>query len=264
MIRFVLAALLVICVTQVACASSIEVISLLDTQGEGNPALLLGATDEQKAQYLPDGKLPSQILAFYVKFSGRGILFDAGLRDGHIVNELAKNGIKAEDVDTILITHLHPDHFGGLVDSEGKKAFPNAEVYVGRVERDYWVDDLKNENIINALKLYKVNEFEFGDELFGSVKAIDASGHTPGHTVFEVKTDDEKLLIVGDIVHFIQIQFPLPEISVKYDADPDKARESRKKILDYAAENQIQIAGMHITPPGICKVKKVGTGYAKY
>ena len=264
MLKALLVALMLVCVTQVAFASSIEVISLLDTQGEGNPDLLIGATDEQKAQYLPDGKLPSQILAYYVKVSGQGILFDAGLCDGHIVNELAKNGIEASDVDTILITHLHPDHFGGLLTPEGERAFPNAKVYVGRVERDYWVNTLKNENVINALKLYDVQEFEFDDELFGSVKAIEATGHTPGHTVFEVKADDEKLLIVGDIVHFIQIQFPLPEISVKYDTDPDKARESRKKILDYAAENNIPIAGMHITPPGIFRVNKSETGYEKY
>ena len=263
MLKSVLIALMLVCVSQAAFASSIELISLLDIQGQGNPELLIGATDEQKAQYLPDGKLPSQILEFYVKVSGRGILFDTGLGDGHIVNELANNGIEANDIDTILITHLHPDHFGGLLTPEGKKAFPNAKVYVGRIERDYWVNTLKNENVINALKPYDVREFEFDDELFGSVKAIEATGHTPGHTVFEVNADDEKLLIVGDIVHFIQIQFPLPEISVRYDTDPDKARESRIKILDYAATNQIPIAGMHITLPGTCKVEKVGTGFAK-
>ena len=100
MLKSLLIALMLVCVSQAAFASSIELISLLDTQGQGNPELLIGATDEQKAQHLPDGKLQSQILAFYVKVSGHGILFDTGLGDGHIVNELANNGIKASDVDS--------------------------------------------------------------------------------------------------------------------------------------------------------------------
>ena len=245
--------------------ASIEVISLLETQGKGDPALLIGATEEQKEKYLPDGKLNSQILAFYVKIPGREILFDTGLPNGNIAKRLSENGIKPEDVKIILLTHLHPDHFGGLV-KNGKATYPNAEVYVSKIERDYWVNDVKNENVIKALGLYekKLHLFEFNDEVFDGVKAIDASGHTPGHTVFEIKADGEELLIVGDIMHFIDIQLPVPDISVKYDVDPDKARETRKKILNYAAENNVKIAGMHITPPGVIKVKKNETGYEKF
>ncbi len=245
--------------------ASIEVISLLETQGKGDPALLIGATEEQKEKYLPDGKLNSQILAFYVKIPGREILFDTGLPNGNIAKRLSENGIKPEDVKIILLTHLHPDHFGGLV-KNGKATYPNAEVYVSKIERDYWVNDVKNENVIKALGLYekKLHLFEFNDEVFDGVKAIDASGHTPGHTVFDIKADGEELLIVGDIMHFIDIQLPVPDISVKYDVDPDKARETRKKILDYAAENNVKIAGMHITPPGVIKVKKNETGYEKF
>ncbi|MBR1487235.1 MAG: MBL fold metallo-hydrolase, partial [Synergistaceae bacterium] len=263
---FLTAALFFIFVfTSAASAKNIEIISLLERQGKSDTALLIGATEEQKANFIPGGELNSQILAFYLKTSNREILFDTGLRNGNIVKRLEENGIKNTDVKTILLTHLHPDHFGGLVDSNGKAAYPNAEIYVSKIEYDYWVSEIKNENVIEAMNLYSKNLhfFDFGDEIFDGIKALDASGHTPGHTVFDVKNDGEELLIVGDIMHFVDIQLPVPEVSVKYDVDPDKARESRKKILDYAAEKNIKIAGMHITSPGIIKVKKNSSGYEK-
>ena len=245
---------------QGAYASAINVVSLLDVQGENDSGLLIGATDEQKAQYLTDGKVKSQILAFWVN----GILYDAGLRDGHIVAELAKNGVKPSDVKTILLTHLHGDHFGGLVDAEGKAAFPGAEVFVSRPEYDYWVNELKAENVINALKLYHVNLFAFGDEVVEGVRAMDTSGHTPGHVSYLIESDGEKLIVAGDIMHFPEIQLPVPDVAVRYDVDPVKAVQSRKFILDYAAWKNIPVAGMHITPPGVIRVKKSGDGYEKF
>ena len=259
MFRLFAVVIALLVVAQGAFASGLEAVSLLDVQGEGDPALLIGATDEQKAQYLTNGKLHSQILAFWVN----GILFDAGLKDGHIVAELAKNGVQASDVKTILITHLHGDHFGGLVSSEGKAAFPNAEVYVSRPEYDYWVNELKNEAVISALGLYdgRVHLFAIGDEVVAGVRAMDTSGHTPGHVSYLVEKDGETLIVAGDIMHFPEIQLPLPDVAVRYDVDPVKAVQSRKFILDYAAWKNIPVAGMHITPPGIISVKKSGNGY---
>ena len=259
MLKFVTAVLLAALMLQPAYAA-INAVSLLDVQGENDSSLLIGATDEQKAQYLADGKVKSQILAFWVN----GVLYDAGLRDGHIVKSLADNGVAASDVKTILITHLHPDHFGGLVDSEGKATFPNAEVYVCDVERDYWVNELKNENVINALGLYPVKTFMFGDEVIPGVKAMDTAGHTPGHVSYLIEADGEKLIVAGDIMHFPEIQLPVTDVAVRYDVDPVKAVQSRKFLLDYAAWRNIPVAGMHITPPGIIRVKKSGEGYVKF
>lgn len=244
-------------------ANSVETIALLERQGENNTSLLVGATEAQIKKYLPDGKVRSQILAYLVRTGGREILFDTGLRDGHIVSELEKNGVKPDSINTILITHLHPDHFGGLVDSEGKAAFRNAKIYVSRIEYNYWVNDLKNDAVIYALNLYRdnINLFEFETEIFEGIKALDASGHTPGHTVFDVMGE---ILIAGDFMHFSEIQMPLPDISVRYDVDPMKAAETRKKILSYAGEKNIPVAGMHLTWPGIWHVRKSGAGWEKY
>ncbi|MBQ7155948.1 MAG: MBL fold metallo-hydrolase [Synergistaceae bacterium] len=243
-----------------AYASGLQAVTLVDVQGQSDTGLLVGASDEQAAKYYPDGKMPSQILAFWVN----GVLYDAGLRDGHIVSELAENGIAASEVSTILITHLHPDHFGGLLDSEGRASFPKADVFVSKPEYDYWVNELKNENVITALAQYRVSTFMFGDEVIPGVRAMDTSGHTPGHVSYLVEADGEKLIVAGDIMHFPEIQLPVPDVAVRYDVDPVKAVQSRKFILDYAAWKNIPIAGMHITPPGIISVKKSGTGYEKF
>ena len=260
MYKFLLAILMLALAVNGAYASAINAVSLLDVQGENDAGLLIGATDEQKAMYLSDGKVKSQILAFWVN----GILYDAGLRDGHIVKELARNGVMPSDVKKILLTHLHPDHFGGLVNSEGKAQFPEAKIFVSRPEYDYWVNELKNENVIAALGLYHVNLFAFGDEVADGVRAMDTSGHTPGHVSYLIEADGEKLIIAGDIMHFPEIQLPVPDVAVRYDVDPAKAVQSRKFLLDYAAWKNIPVAGMHITPPGIINVKKTGEGYEKY
>ena len=256
-----LAALAIIAImSQSAYASSINVVSLLDVQGQSDTTLLINAPDDQITNLFPDGKMNSQILAFWIN----GVLYDAGLSDGHIISELAKNGVNASDVKTILLTHLHPDHVGGLLDPQGKMSYPNAEVYVSKPEYDYWVNELKAENVINALKGYQVSQFMFGDEVIAGVKAIDTTGHTPGHTSYLIEADGEKLIVAGDIMHFQRIQLPAPEVAVRYDVDPVKAVQSRKFLLDYAAWKNIPVAGMHIEVPGVIQVKKSGEGYETY
>jgi glyoxylase-like metal-dependent hydrolase (beta-lactamase superfamily II) len=260
-----LLAVLLLCllVSSSAWAGGIETITLFDRQTNPDTSLLIGADAEQKAKYYPDGKLDGNILAFFVKMKGRAILFDAGLPDGRITAELKKNGIAAGDVKTILLTHLHRDHFGGLLDAKGNAAFPNADVYVGRAERAYWVDEKKDQNVIRTLAQYagRVHVFEFGDKVLPGVKALDTSGHTPGHVSFMLKSGKDKLLVIGDLIHFTRIQLPLPEVAVRYDVNPTKAVQARKRIFDYACEKRIPVAGMHVPFPGILRLKKAGAGY---
>ena len=158
--------------------------------------------------------------------------------DGHVAEEARKNGLAPEDVKIILMTHLHPDHFGGLVTTEGKAQFPNADIYVSRVERTYWVD-----------------------EVMPGVKAMDTSGHTPGHVSFMLEQDGENMMILGDLIHFPAIQLPIPEVAVVFDVDPAKAIQTRKRVFDFVSENNISVAGMHIPFPGIMSIKKAAEGY---
>ena len=135
--KFLAVLLLCLLASSSAWAGKIETITLFDKQTNPDTSVLTGADPGQIARYLPDGKLSGNILAFLVKIKGRAIVFDAGLPDGKIAAELKKNGLAAADVKIILMTHLHRDHYGGLVGADGKAAFPNAEVYVSRAERAY-------------------------------------------------------------------------------------------------------------------------------
>jgi glyoxylase-like metal-dependent hydrolase (beta-lactamase superfamily II) len=132
------------------------------------------------------------------------------------------------------------------------KVFKNAAVYAGKVEYDAWMNDIpKNDLQKNIMALYKdsLHLFAFGDTLPHGVRAMDAVGHTPGHTAFQFAN----LIIVGDLMHGYALQKDHPEINSNYDMDKPKSAESRKRIMQYASDNKLLMAGMHLPAPGFAK-----------
>ncbi|MBR4007390.1 MBL fold metallo-hydrolase [Fibrobacter sp.] len=203
---------------------------------------------------MPDG-IPASVSTFLVKVDGKYILFDAGLGafGGQLMNRLAALGVNADSIGLVYLTHFHVDHISGLVakDDAGNdaKAFKNAAVYAGKVEYDAWMNDIpKNDLQKNIMALYKdsLHLFAFGDTLPHGVLAMDAVGHTPGHTAFQLAN----LLIVGDLMHGYALQKDHPEINSNYDMDKPKSAESRKRIMQYARDSKLLMAGMHLPPPG--------------
>lgn len=133
-----------------------------------------------------------------------------------------------------------------------KPVFTNAEVYASREEYESWMKmpDEAKAQVVKTMKAYEkhLHLFEFGDTLPGNVIALDGSGHTPGHTIYNV---DNEVLVAGDIIHGMALQLSHPEYCASYDMDKEKAIRTRKRILNYAREHKIDIAGMHIPLPGI-------------
>lgn len=206
---------------------------------------------------MPDG-IPASVSTFLVKVDGKFILFDAGLgaMGGQLMNHLAALGVNPDSIGLIYLTHFHVDHISGLVakDDAGNdtKSFKNAAVYAGKVEYDAWMNDIpKNDLQKNIMALYKdsLHLFTFGDTLPHGVLAMDAIGHTPGHTAFQLAN----LLIVGDLMHGYALQKDHPEINSNYDMDKPKSAESRKRIMQYARDNKLLMAGMHLPPPGFAE-----------
>ena len=230
-----------------------------DNEGEKlNPRSLFSDASDSlyNSLNMPDG-IPASVSTFLVKVDGKYILFDAGLGSfvGQLMNRLAALGVNADSISAVYLTHFHLDHIGGLLEMDGlpniSKAFKNAAIYASKVEYDYWMKEFQTEKpkpSALVMSVYKdsLHLFAFGDTLPHGVLAMDAGGHTPGHTAFLLAN----LLIVGDLMHGYALQKDHPEINSNYDMDKPKAAESRKRIMQYASDNKLLMAGMHLPPPG--------------
>jgi glyoxylase-like metal-dependent hydrolase (beta-lactamase superfamily II) len=224
-----------------------------DNQGLSlrDASLFPDATPEVVKELGLEKGIPSTISCFLLHVDGKWALFDTGLGlgKGLLVTALDSLGVPPDSISVIYITHFHGDHIGGMV-YEGKPVFPNAEVYAGQREFDAWIKEMPRENTKlqqEAMVVYNehLHLFQFGDTLVHGVVAIDAVGHTPGHTVFQ----KENLLVIGDLMHGAALQIPHPEYNARFDMDKDQAAASRVRILKYANDNNLLMAGMHLAEP---------------
>ena len=254
-----------------------QVFSILDRPGGADISLFSGpAGPEERERYFRDGKAPSSVNVFLIRIDGKNILVDTGfgtVRPGksELIPTLDAMGLAPQSIDIVILTHMHMDHAGGLL-LDGKRAFPKANIMVSKPELDYWLElGKKQPDNPNAALVKSVVEayggdilppFAFEQEILPGVTALDASGHTPGHTAFLVRSAGQSLLIIGDLIHAAALQFPLPEECARYDIDREKAVRSRMAILNMAAEKGLPIAGMHIPYPGQGGVAKAGKGFA--
>ncbi len=235
-----------------------EISLLSEGEQKGRSRVLLGTTSDMLKKYLPDGTFSNAVNAFIIRTPDNVILVDAGFGT-KILDNMKALKIQPKQVTAILLTHMHGDHIGGLM-NKGTRVFPNAELYVSQIEHDYWTDPA-TDNSQNAcavisgykekLKLFAPSELDQElTDLLPGISAITAYGHTPGHTMYLINSNDSKLLIWGDLTHALAIQMPHPEISVTYDVDANKAAVSRQNVLKYITQHNIPVAGMHISYPG--------------
>jgi len=225
------------------------------------------------------GALTMNVYGFLLRLGGGLALIDAGAGRmanpglGRLPAALATHGVTPAEIKTVFMTHMHRDHFGGLVTADGKAAFPNADLVLHEAEACFWLDGeaetmpararryIKATREVLALyagRLRRVKEHEGSPE----VVAHPMSGHTPGHTGWLVRSGGEAMLAWGDLIHIAQVHLASPHIAMEYDLDPATALATRLAVLDWVARERIAVAGAHLPSPGIGVVVRCGDGYA--
>jgi glyoxylase-like metal-dependent hydrolase (beta-lactamase superfamily II) len=218
------------------------------------------------------------INVFVIHSAGRMALVDTGSQNsmgptlGHMPKHFAAAGIEAKDIDTILLTHMHPDHSNGLTDKDGKALFPHVELVVAERDVDHWFDDAAMARATERQKLrffqwareqiapYQKQRRDAKGEVFPGVTAVPLYGHTPGHTGYLVSSKGEQLLIWGDIVHMPDLQTRRPDVYMEPDVDGAAAVATRKRIMDQVATDRLLAAGMHMHFPGFLNLNRRSDG----
>jgi glyoxylase-like metal-dependent hydrolase (beta-lactamase superfamily II) len=248
-----------------------------------NHDVILGVDKDDSARLtgIPYGQpLPLDVNSFLIRGNGKLILSDAG--SGHTMQptlgKLPQNlraiGADPASIDIIMLTHLHSDHSLGLVDEQGRAVFAKAELIVHEVEAAFWLDralqdndperitkNSKAQRAVTAPYRDRIRRIKDGEVLPG-ITAMLRPGHTPGHTNWLIQSGGEKILIWGDIVHLAAVQLARPQARLIYDVDSDQAAATRQRVLEWAANERLCVAGAHIGFPGFGTVKRTGDRFA--
>jgi len=224
----------------------------------------------------------TDVNTFLIYSQGRLALVDTGCgtymadTGGKLLQNLAAAGVQPGDIDTILLTHMHPDHSAGLSDrNTWQPYFPNAELVFHENELAHWENDTamargteREQKLFfgatrEQVAPYKgqMRMFKDGEVVFPGVVAVTAHGHTPGHSMYNVQSGNEQLLIWGDIMHVPDIQGKRPEVTIAFDTDPTQAEISRRRVCDMASADRMLVAGMHLHFPACSRVVREGDAY---
>ena len=233
-----------------------ELWTLRDVKSRMSADLFPDADSNLLHRLMPKGDAESAINVFLIHKDDQYILFDAGLgveSGGTLLDHLASIRLTPADIDVICITHCHHDHIGGLM-ARDTAVFSKAELWLSAPELEaFWQD----QNVKKLQKAYnsRIHPFMFGDTIAGCVETFEASGHTPGHTVYKV----DELYVIGDLIHAAVLQIPHPEYCAIYDKDPKQAVKTRKHFYKILENADYKAAGMHL--PGSCVMQAFGISY---
>jgi glyoxylase-like metal-dependent hydrolase (beta-lactamase superfamily II) len=223
-------------------------------------------------------------LGFLVNTGKQLIIVDAGAGTwygggafGRLAGSLRSAGYTPEQVDLVLITHLHSDHVGGLTSKDGNRVFPNAEVYLAKAESDFWLSPeiaakapkdaqpfFQSAQAIAApyIKAGKWHTFSGSQSIVDGMQLVPLPGHTPGHTGYEFSSKGKKILFWGDTIHAQRVQLRHPEVTAVFDIDPTAAAATRNHLLTNLADEDVVIAAPHLLFPGLGRLHKEGKGYS--
>jgi len=263
-----------------------EVTALHDGSGSidssllhGDPALIQSLLARS---FQDDPKhVSATVQGFLVNTGSKLVLIDTGAGGhwggptlGKLMKNLKASGYKPEQVDLVLLTHLHADHVGGIY-KNGKRVFPKATVMMMKADADFWLSkEIKAQAPEDARIFFtmaqdgaapyiaagKWKPYESVDEIVPGIAPHAIPGHTPGHTGYMISSKGQSLLVWGDCAHVMAVQMPHPEVGIAFDADGPAAIKTREDLLAKLAADKRMIGAAHMPFPGLGRVRKADTG----
>jgi glyoxylase-like metal-dependent hydrolase (beta-lactamase superfamily II) len=216
----------------------------------------------------PGSGIEMEVMSLYVRTGQHQVLIDTGCghgrepsKSGKFLQNLASAGIKAEDIDIVIISHAHSDHAGGNAYYNGKPVFSNARYIIHRKEWEHWTEKLKSGkgDTMNMFKVTRkkllpvqgqIEMVENNREIIPGIEFIPVPGHTPGHMMLKISSGKSKLIYLADIMHH-PLEMTRPEIFTIFDTDPEEAVRVRGKVVAELAASGVLIFACHFSYPGL-------------
>jgi glyoxylase-like metal-dependent hydrolase (beta-lactamase superfamily II) len=265
-----------------------EVTALFDGYNDLGPTLLKGLSQKEihallARKNLTGAGVQTAFNAFLINTGKNLVLVDTGAGQcigataGGLPEAIRAAGYSPEQIDTILLTHMHLDHVCGLVDAKGAAVFANADVYAAQAEADFWLSKTNLEKAPEEAKGYfkiaqnstapyvaagRLKTFGLGQAPIAGVTTVNLAGHTPGSTGYQFTSNGQSILFMGDIIHSFAVQFAHPEVSIGFDNDSSKAIAAREKLFTQVAHDNIWVAAAHLPFPAIGHIRVEGKGFA--
>lgn len=262
-----------------------EVTTILDGTRPGDgPHPIFGEDQDAQAvaelleeNFLPAERFVNGFTPTLVNTGSELVLFDTGLgaggREGGMGQLRARieaSGYNPDDVSIVVLTHFHGDHVGGLME-DGAPAFSNARYIAGQAEYDFWMDDARlsgptegNAQGVRNNVAPLAENMQFigdGDDVVSGISAMLAAGHTPGHMIFQLESEGQRLVLTADTANHYIVSLRRPDWHVRFDMDKEAAAATRVRVFDMIAGDRIPFIGYHMPFPSVGFVEKLDEGY---
>jgi len=219
-----------------------------------------------KENFLSEDELQFFITPTLIDTGKEKVLIDAGMGKGGLNTSLAEADVSPESIDVVVITHMHPDHIGGLM-TDGRPTFPNARYVAGAKEYDFWKNmpaDNFPAKLVSMMFTPLAPQTTFiggGDAAVSGITAIDSFGHSPGHLCFMLESNNQQMMLTADLANHYVWSFAKPDWAFGFDGDPDAASVSRRQVLGMLAAEKVPMIGYHMPFPGVGFVENRDDGF---